>query len=237
MIDCPGCAAIGADPALASVHHCVEPRTQFASPELIEAIVYAGHDAGDDPRWRESGARDRAHYGFWASRSCGIVCLQMVLEHHGRPVPLLVDAAEAALAAGCYRPRPDGGLDGLLYQPFVEHTRDRYGLDVTVETSLTLDGITAALGSGRLVVASVHPSLRRPEQPAAGRGGHLVLVTGIENEQGSTAAAVLHVNNPSGHRESSRRAVLCWTEFELFFARRGMTVPARPDRGVRRLFG
>ncbi|MGW3494539.1 hypothetical protein [Streptomyces sp. NPDC001020] len=73
------------------------------------------------------------------------------------------------------------------------------------------------LDEERLVMASVHKEIRRPENPAPGKGGHLVLVTG---RQGDT----VQFRNPSGHTEQARTASLPVAEFAEFFAGRGVSL-------------
>lgn len=47
------------------------------------------------------------------------------------------------------------------------------------------------LDSGRLVMASAHQEIRRPENPPPGKGGHLVLVTGRRGDTVHTRTASL----------------------------------------------
>jgi hypothetical protein len=86
-----------------------------------------------------------------------------------------------------------------------------------VHPTLTAPGLLAPLDGGRLVMASVHKEIRRPENPAPGKGGHLVLVTG---RQGNT----VHFRNPSGHTEQARTASLPVAEFAEFFGGRGVSL-------------
>lgn len=48
---------------------------QFASPELVDAIVRGRLRASADPRWRESGADSAQEYELWAGAGCGMACL------------------------------------------------------------------------------------------------------------------------------------------------------------------
>ncbi|WP_434588491.1 hypothetical protein [Streptomyces sp. A5-4] len=45
--------------------------TQFASPHLIEQIVYDGLDPATDPAWETSGAATVEDYGRWCGHLCG----------------------------------------------------------------------------------------------------------------------------------------------------------------------
>jgi hypothetical protein len=73
--------------------------------------------------------------------------------------------------------------------------------------------------SGRMVIASVHREIRRPERPAPGQGGHLVLVTGHDPLGGTISLA-----NPSGHTAAARSATLPTAVFARFYAGRAVTV-------------
>lgn len=85
---------------------------------------------------------------------------------------------------------------------------------------LAATDLPGLLADGHLVMASVHREIRRPERPAPGRGGHLVLLTG--HDHGS-----LHFHNPSGHTPDARRAILPIDTFETFFGGRGIALRTR----------
>lgn len=70
-----------------------------------------------------------------------------------------------------------------------------------------------------MLLASVHKEIRRPEHPAPGRGGHLVLVIGHNPDSG-----ILFLRNPSGHTPAAREAELPATVFDAFFGGRGISV-------------
>ncbi|MFD9904111.1 C39 family peptidase [Streptomyces sp. NPDC059063] len=190
--------------------------TQFASPELVAKIVYEGHDRADDPAWRESGAATLADYARWCGHLCGLTCLRMAL---GPGAPSLFELRDGALKYGAYTEDPDDGeIRGLIYAPFAEYVREVHDREATVHRHLTLDEVTALVDEGFSVMVSVHFEIRRPERPSPGRGGHLVLVTG------RTASGGLHFHNPSGIDARSRAAELPLTEFEPFFAGRGVSM-------------
>ena len=73
------------------------------------------------------------------------------------------------------------------------------------------------LDQGRLVIASVHKEIRRPEREPPGTGGHLVLVTGYQDDQ-------LTFRNPSGHTRETGMATLPATTFDRFAAHRGIAL-------------
>ncbi|MGW8781349.1 C39 family peptidase [Streptomyces sp. NPDC055796] len=192
--------------------------TQYASPDLIAAIVYDGHDGGADPRWAESGAPDLDTYRTWCGHMCGIACLRMALLARTGDAPSLFELLDGARKYGAYTEDADSGaIHGLIYAPFAQYVHDVHGMHAEVHPTLTEPDLLALLDSGRLVMASVHKEIRRPENPAPGRGGHLVLVTG---RQGDT----VHFRNPSGHTEQARTADLPLAEFGDFFAGRGLSL-------------
>lgn len=189
--------------------------TQFASPELVGRIVYEGHDATDDPAWRVSGAATLEDYGRWCKHLCGITCLRMAL---GQGAPSLFELRDGAVKYGAYTQDADGTIRGLIYAPFAEYVSDVHGVEATVHRHLALDEIPALLDAGRAVIVSVHFEIRRPERPAPGRGGHLVLITG------RTADGALHFHNPSGIDARTRTAALSPAAFAPFFAGRGVSL-------------
>ncbi|MFD0418919.1 peptidase [Streptomyces sp. NPDC127108] len=206
---------------MTSCASCQTPSlVQFASPDLVAKIVYEGHDATDDPAWRTSGAATLEDYGRWCKHLCGITCLRMAL---GPDAPSLFELRDGALKYGGYTEDADGTIRGLIYAPFAEYVRDVHGMDATVHRHLSLDEIPALLDAGRTVMVSAHFEIRRPERPAPGRGGHLVLITG------RTADGALHFHNPSGIDARTRTAELPVSQFEPFFAGRGVSLGPRAD--------
>ena len=94
---------------------------------------------------------------------------------------------------------------------------DVHPLGGEVHPTLTVPDLLALLDDGRLVMASVHKEIRRPENPAPGKGGHLVLVTGRHGD-------TVHFRNPSGHTGHARTASLPAAEFTEFFGGRGVSL-------------
>ena len=145
------------------VRHPIPWITQYATPSLIAAIAYQGHPAADDPRWRESGAPDQEAYGRWCTRLCGMACLRMALIARDGRAPSLFALLDGCLDYGGYVEEPGGRVTGLLYRQFADFTRDRYDLHADVITDLDPSRIIRECDQGRLVMASVHKEIRRPE--------------------------------------------------------------------------
>jgi hypothetical protein len=233
-VQCAGCREPAAAPSTGTRHEQIEVRTQFASPDLIGAIVYDGFDPADDPAWRSSGATEVAEYAYWSPRCCGMACLQMILQHRDGTAPDLLTLLRGARRHGAYVPQADGSVKGMIYAPFVEYIRTEFGLTGVVHPRLSLDELLSGLDPvqleeqagdgrpwfGRMVVASVHREIRRPDRPAPDRGGgHLVLVTGHDSADGTISFI-----NPSGHTPATRAARLPTAVFESFYAGRAVTV-------------
>lgn len=198
--------------------------TQYASPELVAAIAYDGHDPADDPRWAESGAPTRDDYARWCGEWCGMACLRMALAHRDGDAPTLYELLDRSLPYGTYVPRPDGTVFGLVHDPFVAYARAEHGLDARAHRDLDPDGLRSLLATpGTMVVASVHREVRRPDRPAPGRGGHLVLVTA--HDPGTDTLAF---HNPSGHTPSAREATLATDTFATFWSARAIALHLTP---------
>ncbi|MFG2648543.1 peptidase [Streptomyces sp. NPDC048436] len=189
--------------------------TQFASPDLVERIVYGDLDRAADPAWAESGATTLDDYARWCGHLCGLTCLRMAL---GPSAPSLFELRDGALKYGAYTEDGDGTIRGLIYAPFAEYVRDVHELDAEVHRHLTVEEVLGLLDAGRSVMVSVHYEIRRPHRRSPGRGGHLVLVTGRTPDGG------LHLHNPSGIDARSRTADLSLSAFEPFFAGRGVSL-------------
>ena len=190
--------------------------TQYASPSLIEAIAYHGHPRGEDPRWRESGAPDQETYAAWCSRWCGMACFRMALMARDGVAPTLYELALGAAEYEAYVDGPDRPR-GLIYRPFAEYARDKHELQADVITDLDPARLTAELDAGRLIIASVHAEIRRPQNDPPGTGGHLVLVTGHADDQ-------VTFHNPSGHTPETVVATLPMRVFDRFAAHRGISL-------------
>ncbi|MHB9757996.1 cysteine peptidase family C39 domain-containing protein [Streptomyces sp. BYX5S] len=191
--------------------------TQFASPELVGPIVSGRLDRARDPAWRRSGAATVEDYARWCGHLCGATCLRMAL---GPDAPSLFELRDGALKFGAYRVDAEGEIHGMVYAPAAEYVREAHGLDAAVHRTLDVAAIGELLDAGRLVIASVHFAIRRPEEPSPGRGGHLVLVTS-RTADGSG----YHFHNPSGTDAATRTADLPVARFAEFFAGRGMSLP------------
>ena len=195
--------------------------SQFETPDIINAYEREPSEAvlAADPLWAASGAADRAEYARWAANVCGMACLKMILAAFGMdPRPTLALARECTAHGGYVVDAQSGAIKGLIYAPFVTYLAERFGLAATVVTGIAASDIPAHLPPGGFLIASVHPTIRRPDTEPPAKGGHLVLVTAASGQ-----AITFH--NPSGHTDRSRvDATLPPTDFARFFAGRGIVV-------------
>ncbi|GAA2277700.1 MULTISPECIES: C39 family peptidase [Kitasatospora] len=197
--------------------HPIPLITQYATPDLINAIAYEGHPPGDDDNWMASGAPNKAAYGYWSTRLCGMACLRMALFARDGHAPTLFDLLAGCLSYGGYVQQEDGSVGGLYYRPFTEYAAASHGLKSEIITTLDPARLVSELDKGHLVMASVHKEIRRPDRAAPGRGGHLVLVT--SHQEGEVT-----FRNPSGHTADTVDATLPLDLFDNFAAHRGIAL-------------
>ena len=195
---------------------------QWESPELIGAIISGAYRAEDDPAWALSGAESPADYARWADHLCGVACLRMALAARGITPPRARDLVRVLTGYGAYVEQADGFIRGLIYAPAITWLGEAHGLHAEIILDRAAEDIPHLLADGGLFIASVHPAIRRPRDPAPGKGGHLVLVFGAEG-------GMLRLHNPSGHdAESQAGARVAVADFARFFAGRGIWLPGRP---------
>jgi hypothetical protein len=130
--------------------------------------------------------------------------------------PTLYELATGCMEYGAYTDEP-GRPQGLIYRPFADYAWDEHELRADVITELDPARLIAELDASRLVIASVHPEIRRPQNDSPGTGGHLVLVTGHNNGQ-------VTFHNPSGHTPEAVVATLPMPVFDRFAAHRGIAL-------------
>ena len=188
-----------------SVPWAIPYAAQIASPELAQAIFGGQLDAQADPRWAESGADSPAEYAYWSKRACGAACVKMCVEALGGPVIPLVGWARAGAAAGGYltEPRPDGtqAERGWLHSALAGLLQVR-GLFAHPQPA-RLEEFPALIREPRLLIASVSAQIGT-ELPITRRGGHLVVVSGVQVRGGKVE--LVEVYNPSGRTPALQAA-------------------------------
>lgn len=204
----------------AFVHRNVPYFSQWESPELVEKIVTKKIEAKDDPRWRESGAKNTKEYAVWSWSCCGMTCLKMILAHKQHTVVPLVTLGKQCLSYGGYR-MPVEKSPGLFYKPFVSFIKQEYGPNGRAVGALTLGEIKQTISRGGYAIVSVTSEIRFPSREPTRRGGHLVLIFGYDDEEGA-----VHLNNPSGFKGSQKDVKIPYKQFMKFFDHKGVLIDA-----------
>jgi hypothetical protein len=195
---------------------------QWETPALIGDIITGACRAEDDPAWENSGAASPADYARWADHLCGVACLRMALAARGITPPRARDLAQVLTGYGAYVEQPDGNIRGLIYAPAILWLAEAHAMPAEIILDREAQDIPALLADGGVFMASVHPAIRRPAEPAPGKGGHLVLVFGAGD-------GALRLHNPSGHDPASQcDARVAIADFARFFAGRGIWLPGQP---------
>lgn len=112
---------------------------------------------------------------YWMPRACGMVCLKMILDYHGRKTPPLLEMCEKGKRDGGYGP------SGWFHDYFVK-TAKEYGLDSErgekIGEILGLQKIHDELKDGRPVIVSVS------KYTLGQTKFHMVVLTGYEENDG-----------------------------------------------------
>ncbi|MCR5942716.1 hypothetical protein FG152_18130 [Ochrobactrum sp. XJ1] len=193
--------------------------SQWETPEMTLPVLAKGAVALlDDPLWQRSGAESVEEYAQWAVNLCGMACLKMILATRGEDHSAL-ELARACTRYGGYVVSADGiSIKGLIYAPFAELVSSQFGLKAEVMTGVETAALPELLSRWPFFMASVHHSIRWPDQAPPLKGGHLVLIT-------SASSQGVRFHNPSGHdRASQADVVLPLDVFDRFFAGRGIAV-------------
>lgn len=184
---------------------------QVASPGLVQAIFEGGLDAQADPRWLESGADNPPEYAYWAPRACGVACVKMCVEALGGEQIPLVHWARAGVASGGYLTelRPDGtrAERGWLHSALAGLVQSQ-GL-YAHPCSARLEEFPVLIRRPYLLIASVSFQIGT-EMPITRRGGHLVVVSGVQVRAGQVESVIVY--NPSGRTTALQEAALISAE-------------------------
>ncbi|WP_342705090.1 hypothetical protein OHZ10_28515 [Burkholderia arboris] len=198
--------------------------SQWESRMLIDKFLSGALRSEDDPLWRESGARSPEEYAQWSPHICGIACLKMLLAQRTKRVLPLLELVHDAVTFGVYRPELGDGGKRLLYRPFVQWLGERFQMRGSVVEHTESAVLEARLRDGHRLMASVHPGIRHRDVEPPARGGHLVLVLGVDAQSGDW---IFH--NPSGFERDTQENVTMRREtFDRYFANRGILI-APPD--------
>jgi len=207
------------------VHYASPPAyfSQWGSLEASYFRVVRHDDVSRYSNWRGQGFDTAEDYRRWGDNSCGVSCVQSVLDSAQLPIPPKATLIRELTEAGAYVVAADGHIAGLIYDPCVRWLSDRWNIKAETVRELSVAEISECVTGGGLAIASVSSEIRFPYSAPSRRGGHLVLVFGTDGE-----AFTLH--NPSGlaarHApdavESAEAAVIPIGLFERFFSHRGI---------------
>ncbi|MFB7600157.1 hypothetical protein [Streptomyces sp. NPDC056160] len=191
-----------------------------AAPSRLD--VFLGRtDPSQLHDWASDGYQSREEYLFWSRKICGLACLQSLL-HGWTDVRLpMRELLSLALDRGCYVMEPQGGVQGLIYRPFMAWVGSRFGFRCQLVENTPIQESARSVRPGQALIASVSPEIRDPGTQEPRRGGHLVL---IHEVQGGT----VRFHNPSGYSHNADSASLPVHVFERFHAGRGILVSATP---------
>ncbi len=210
------------------LHKNVPYYSQWESKELADDFLSGERKAEDDPKWKQSGAKDKMEYANWSWSACGITCFQMIYAHKtGKKIPL-VELGKKALNFGAYTLNKEAyekgehmrAFSNLLYEPLVKFIGKEYGIEGKVKQLLVLPEIIAELDQNNFVIASVGGSIRDPKTTNIFRGGHLVLMLGYDLEK-----KIFWMHNPSGfYNQSQEYAQISFSDLEKFFDYKGVVI-------------
>ncbi|MFZ4832895.1 hypothetical protein [Rouxiella sp. Mn2063] len=190
---------------------------QWEAPELAAEIVAKRLSLKDVAQWRASGAKSQHEFIEWASHVCGMCCLKMALAATRDEIIPTLELTRRSLPYGTYV-REGDNIRGLIYSPFVDFVREEWDIEAQVCVDIDVRDIARELENKHFFIASVHPSIRQPASSPPKRGGHLVLVSQVEQ-------GVITFHNPSGDVPASQSNVrLPLDTFSRFFAGRGIAL-------------
>lgn len=196
---------------------------QIASRALAWDIFERGMDPIRDPNWASSGAASVEEYAYWVMRACGIACVKMCVEAFGGKEISTMEWIQRGLALNGYLVVEEDG--GLLEKGWIHSSlaglMEQEGL-IAKATPMTLAEIAQWLRFGGLFIASVSYELGT-RRPISLRGGHLVVVRGIDLIDG--VPVTVYLNNPSGRLpELQENAAVPVDRFLQAYTGRGVRV-------------
>jgi len=174
-------------------------------------------EAASDVKRHEFGFISDKQYEFWACRTCGLACFESYMRYLKLDLPHRAKLVEEAIAYGAYIVRPDG-VDGLIYRPFINLIKDKYGISGRLMVGCSVEDVAKEVASGAMVMCSVSPEIRNPAAESARKGGHLVLVHGADDRH-------FRLHNPSGYSWNQENMLIEHGNFERFFAGRAIILP------------
>lgn len=199
------------------LHKNVPYRSQWGSPEFNERIINNLADPCEDPTWVNAGFSEKDEYRFWSRRICGIACLESILDFTGTPHENRKNMLLDAIHRGAYVVSEENLVKGLIYDPFCKWIYDKYKIKSKIYTNHNLHHVAENISKSIMAIVSVSTEIRAPNMPNSRRGGHLILVCGVDENN-------IYFHNPSGVPPFQQNACLPIEEAERFHAGRGMLI-------------
>ena len=131
---------------------------------------------------------------YWKSRSCGMACLKMVLDHHKAKTPALYDMVKRGKEEGGHTPfgwLHDYSLGIARGYGFQADRREK----MDVESSL--GDFVSRLGKNEPIIVSVFRNFSEKDK------FHQVVLTGFEEDEGKLSGLYFH-DPDSRDRESKK---------------------------------
>ncbi|RJR30050.1 hypothetical protein C4564_01140 [Candidatus Microgenomates bacterium] len=164
-------------------------------------------DIADSQAANRFGA-DLSTFNYWAWRSCGVVCIHMLLTTKGIKIRTMELVKEGLRMKG-YDTENDIGW----YHEALVELANKYGLEAESKRYLSVSGIVLALSSNKYVIASIHSS----------HGGHMILIYGakiLNNKQ----LLGFHYNDPNNHKRAGHKCYISIKKFKEKFKYMGVVV-------------
>ncbi len=173
----------------------------------------------DLDRWAEMGFKDRKEAEYWQESSCGILCLQMVLEGLGlvQNIPI-INLIRTGAEIGAYTHEKGWSHKGLV------RLADRFGVKAISKEKLSTDALKGFLDTGRLPIVSIKwafrdtKSLRERLFFWKRYGGHLALLIGYDE----TGFIVHHTSIRKEYNWEARQ--IPFADFERGFTGRAVMI-------------
>ena len=124
-----------------------------------------------EQQWPEGFRLDGEDRAYWSERTCGLACLMSIASFHGKPIPTIFELLQEGVRLGHYVDRGwiHAGLAAIGGQ---------YGFQGKALPAITIADLQSCLEfTGSPLIASV--TRQFPEDGR--RGGHLVVVTAVDN--------------------------------------------------------
>ncbi len=187
---------------------------------MVEQIIKRKILARDDPNWKISGATTQEEYELWSWNVCGMACLKMILSSKFGKNYKTIELAKRCETYAGYDKNGDK-IEGLFYKEFCKFLAKEFEIKSRFfRFFLTIGQIKRELKKGNYLMVSVSASIRKPDHTPEHKGGHLVLITGFDDDK-----KTLFIHNPSGFfGESQENYEIAEKDFKKFFAGRGILV-------------